>query len=189
MVTHKFYEHLFSAIFALYFAANIAAAREYNAFDTAAITDGDYKALRRFVIGVVVLNIAPTLYYVYMVHMINAMPLLGRETLWSCGSIVDYLIIVFLGTAGGGFYRIFAGIMVCRLDNRQFAFYAVQDYDEGYNNSITIMESDERININRHGFYTRPSVDVRRLEIGPWRHILGSMFYLFVPGVAACVVC
>ena len=40
-------------------------------------------------------------------------------------------------------------------------------------------------NINRDGFYTRPSGSLNRLKIGAVDHIFGSAVYLFVPGLTA----
>ena len=189
-VTHEFYEGLFSAVFALYFAANIAASRDYNAFDTAAIMAGDHKALWRFLIGTLFLNVVPALYYDYMVHIIHASPLLGGVCVWSRMSIWDDLLMLFLGMAGGGFYRIFAGIMVCRLKNGRFAFYARQNCGVTWNNYGSRSDSCDGENINREGFYTRPSVAVRRFRINSWDHIWGSVFYLFVPClVVVCLAC
>ena len=37
---------------------------------------------------------------------------------------MDDLLVLCLGMAGGGFYRLFAGIMMCRSSRRQFVFYA-----------------------------------------------------------------
>lgn len=124
MVTHKSYELLFSAVFGLYFAANIAAARDYNAFDTAAVMAADDKALWRLIAGTFFLNIIPTIYYVYMRHVIRGLPLLGGGHPWSYGSFVDDSLVLCLGMAGAGFYRIFAGIMMCRSTDRRFVFYA-----------------------------------------------------------------
>ncbi len=180
-MTHEFYEELFSAVFALYFAANIAASRDYNAFDTAAIMACDYKALWRFLIGTLFLNVVPALYYDYMVHIIYALPLLGSARVWSWIGIKDDLWMLVLGMAGGGFYRIFAGIMVCRLKNEQFVFYAGQNCCVTPNNCGHRSDSCDGENINLCGFYTRPSVAMKRFRIDPWYHICGGVLYLIGP--------
>ena len=187
MVTHKLYEELFSGVFALYFAANIAAARDYNAFDTAAVMAGDDKALWRLLVGICFLNVIPTVYYVFMRHVIHALPLLGSGHVWSCGGFVDDLLVLCLGMAGAGFYRMFAGIMMCRSSRRQFVFYASRRCSQTQSVGRSQGDSIEGRNINRDGFYTRPSGSLKRLKIGAVDHIFGSAVYLFVPGLTVVV--
>ena len=183
VVTHEFYEELFSAVFALYFAANIAASRDYNAFDTAAIMAGDHKALWRCLIGILFLNVVPVLYYEYVVHMIHEWPSSGSTPAWSWGRIEREMVTLFLGTAGAGFYRIFAGIMVCRKKNGRFLLYADRDKIGVATRRKATLRSCMRgkKDVNRWGFYTRPCGAVKRAGIGCWHHIGGGALYLAVP--------
>lgn len=180
-MAHNFYEELFSAVFALYFAANIAASRDYNAFDTAAIMAGDDKALWRILVGIGFLNIIPAAYWWYVVHMICVWPPLGPGHAWSWGGIEREMLTLFLGTAGAGFYRIFAGIMVCRKENGGFLLYAdkvgVATRRKATLRRCVRGEKD----VNRWGFYTRPCGAVKRARIGSWHHIGGGVLYLVVP--------
>ncbi len=176
------YIDLFSAVFALYFAANIGAARDYNVFDTAAVMACDHKALCRFILGTVFLNIIPTLYYVFMIHAIPAVLSLGLLCRWGNVGIWNDLWILFLGTAGAGFYRILAGIMMCQSADKQFVFYASQHGEKKMS-----CKTVEKKNINWKGFYTRPKVAVERLQLKWFHHICGGVLYLVVPVFTVCV--
>ena len=164
---------LFSAVFALYFAANIAAARGNNAFDTAAIAAGDWPALKRFVVGMACLNVAPLLYYVWVLDKLDRYLILHPPIsfFWA---VPQELLILLLGIAGAGFYRIFAGVLAIRDKSGEFCFYAAKE----------VKGCGDKSGRNSHGFYIGPGEDVIRGnkgEIGPVEHFCGSLLYLAPP--------
>ena len=141
---------------------------------------GDEKAMCRLVIGTVFLNILPAIYYEAVVGMVQKCSLLGAGDVLPGGHMEGWLLMVFFGTAGAGFYRIFAGVLSCRLKSGRFVFYADRvDWAEMWADFDAC--SCRQRNVNRWGFYKYPGAGVRRSGIGPWDHISGGFLYLVVP--------
>lgn len=168
---------LFSAVFALYFGANIASSRSFHAFDTAAVAACDLHALCRLVLGVLLLNIIPFGYYLWVGDL-----LAKRPSMWpidiTVTHVLDCVLILMLGTVGAGFYRIFAAIMMCQgRDGVRFRFYAPRDMGE-----ICATGVGSHKDYNSSGFYTGPGNDVIRKNISAAHHFWGSFLY-FVPPV------
>ena len=165
-------ETLFSAIFALYFAANIASARSFQAFDTAAIAACDWYAGARLIVGIALLNVVPFVYYLLVMEGIPCIPQLHRP-FFTAAQIMTQLLILMLGTVGAGFYRLFAGIMMIRR-NDHLCFYAPRDVGS------CPTRSGVGLNYNSQGYCTGPDDSVRRHNINALHHLSGSLFY-FVP--------
>ncbi|WP_114282648.1 hypothetical protein [Acidiferrobacter thiooxydans] len=160
---------LFTAVFALYFAANIASARSYSAFDTAAMVGGDGRACGRFLVGTAFLNVAPTFYYLWILGKIERFPRLNppyctlMQFKWE-------ILILLLGMVGAGFYRIFAGCLAIRTDGDRFFFYAADDPGQKNGNEY-----------NKRGHSVRPGCGAVRGEIGAREHFCGSLLYFLPP--------
>ena len=167
---------LFTAVFALYFAANITSARSYSAFDTAAMAGGDGRAWWRFLVGTVFLNLAPTFYYLWILGKIERFPRLNPPYItWM--QVKWELLILLLGMAGAGFYRIFAGFLAIRADGGRFLFYAADDPEPQNGNEH-----------NRRGRSVRPGCGAARGEIGAREHFCGSLLYLLPPLLLYCAL-
>lgn len=108
-------QKIFTVFYGLYFAATISMTRVFQPFNTPAIYKVEGRAIVRFLVSFLLLNIVPLAYFVFVFRWI--------------GSLADFqvrfwpmLLLLFLSLAGFGFYRIYFGIMLLYTRNSYF-FY------------------------------------------------------------------
>ena len=119
---------LFSVIYAIYFGVTVGASGRFHGFDTAAIFACDSWAIVRLPIAVLLLNVAPFLYYLLFHYLVVHTPDPPAYSLCSDVSVL------FLALGGAGFYRIFAGLMYCKVGD-DFVWYAPKSLRSGFRTS------------------------------------------------------
>ena len=119
---------LFSVIYAIYFGVTVSASGRFHGFDTAAIFACDSWAIVRLPIAVLLLNVAPFFYYLLFHYLVVHTP--DPPAYSPCSDVS----VLFLALGGAGFYRIFAGLMYCKVGDN-FVWYAPKSSRSGFRTS------------------------------------------------------
>jgi len=110
----------FSIVFGIYFAATVSASGRFWLFDTTAVVGRDSRAMLRLLVGFVGLNIAPFLYFMFVLEVLSSS---SKKLLDSPRQ--DFGVFL-AGLAGAGIYRMVASLMAWRRKGTQggYVFYS-----------------------------------------------------------------
>jgi hypothetical protein len=116
---------LFGALFAIFFATTVSASGTFSPFDSSAVMAGDRRALKRFVIALLVLDVVPFFYFLAIWGCLSRAlnrPL-GDATLQAFG-------VLFAALAYFGFYRVFGALAYIRRNGPSSPYYFYSDESE-----------------------------------------------------------
>ena len=155
------YQTLFSIIFGIYFATSVATSGRFAPFDTSAALAGDWRALLRLLLALLLLNILPFSYFLWVLGCLDT----------ESGSITSDLrhsFAILLASLGGfGFYRLFIGaVMLRRCKQRKLYFFYTDPADR----------ISERL--KRAAECRRPPEDA--VVYGPWLNGMGGVLWLSI---------
>jgi len=106
---------IFALFFGLYFATVVGLAGRLEAFDTASMFMGRWRAWLRFSVSVVLLIVLPVLYFVWVYRWLEIPPCIP-VTFWNMLALLALSLCVF------GFYRFSWGFLLLKFRNA-FVFY------------------------------------------------------------------
>lgn len=133
---------IYTFFFALYYTHITSATVKLHPYDTPSMWLGNRKALLRFIVSNIILNLLPLLFFWWTIDTLVDTDFQVFNTLCKeKGVHIKYLdsfwnlvAIVFFSMIGQGFYRFYYGLMLCRNEQEQYRFYDFELYNHENSN-------------------------------------------------------
>jgi hypothetical protein len=109
-------QQIFTLFFVIYFSITAQNAGKFQGFNTPAMMNGNIKAWRRFWVSLLLINILPIIYFIYIFNLFESRNLFGIN-------ILSMILLLSTSLVGLGFYRVYYGIMIVKSNNGDFYFY------------------------------------------------------------------